>query len=272
MKFLVSPFFGYLLLQVTGSWSLQRYVTGRKRAVLNVLLCSTLMLMIASTSIVGRALEASLTLTPMAPSTTPPVFIVVLGGGYVAGGTRDEDVLVSENQRRVVHGVMLWRRFPSARMVFSGAAPGYEGIRGTDRMVQLMAEVALNMGVAASAVMLEPRSRNTREHPIEALKLRGVRPAKPIAIVTSSVHMRRARREFSRYFQEVQVDPVSAVTRPLRWRDFIPEPGILGSNTAMVQEWVGMLWYALLATKNPAMTTARAGESERHRQVGSRRT
>jgi uncharacterized SAM-binding protein YcdF (DUF218 family) len=195
---------------------------------------------------------------------------LVLGGGYLPGVIPDEDILVAENQRRVLHGVILWRRYPNARMVFLGAAHEYEDVRGADRMVRLMAETALNMGVSASALMLEPRSRNTREHPIEALDLPGVTPATPVAVVTSGAHMRRARREFSRHFQQIQAYPVLSVPRPLSWNDFIPEAGILGGNTTLVQEWVGMLWYTILAAQSPPIKPARDGE--RHKQVGPHRT
>ena len=121
----------------------------------------------------------------------------MLGGGYDPGVIPDEDILSTESQRRVLHGVTLWRRYPDARLVLSGAME-YLGRRNLGRHAQLMAEVSVNQGVPASAVLLEPRSRNTREHPIEALTLPGVTSATPIAVVTSGWHMRRAQRDFYR--------------------------------------------------------------------------
>ena len=268
MKFLVNPWLGFLLLQATGLLVLQRRVTGSIRALVRVLLCSTLLVTSASTSLAHRMLEASLTQAPTTPGITAPLFIFVLGGGYVPGGNLDEDVLVAENQRRVLHGVTVWRRYPSAHLVFSGAAHEYENVRRADRMVMLMAETALKMGVTASALVLEPRSRNTREHPIEALRLPGVTPATPIGIVTSGVHMRRARHEFSRYFQHLQTFPLASPPRTLNWKDVIPEIGMLGANTVLLQEWLGMFWYAVVAAPSSLQMTQELG-SKRYGTVGA---
>lgn len=214
------------------------------------LLWATLVLMIASTPFARKGLEASLTLAAPSPDTMIPAFIFILAGGYVPGVTPAEDILVTETQRRVLHGVTLWRRYPKARLVFAGAAYDHEDTRGVDRMAQLMAVMALNTGVPASAALLEPRSRNTREHALEALRLPGVTPDTPIAVVTSGVHTRRARREFARYFRRVQTHPVPSVPRPLGWNDFIPDAGVLGGSTVLLQEWVGMFWYAVLAARS----------------------
>lgn len=177
-----------------------------------------------------------------------PAFIFVLGGGYDPGVIPDEDMLSAESQRRVLHGITLWEHYPEAHMVLSGAME-YKGMREPDRHAQLMAEAAINRGVPASAVLLESRSRNTREHPVEALTLPGVTSAAPIAVVTSDWHMRRAQREFCRYFQQVQTYPVPKVQRSMGWQDFIPDAGTLDANTTLLREWVGMLWYAILGAQ-----------------------
>lgn len=245
MKSLVNPFFWYLLLQSAGLLTLQRHSTGLNHALIRALLLLTLLLAMVSTPLSRMGLEASLSLAPSSSSAKAPSFIFVLGGGYLPGVVPEEDILIAESQRRVLHGVTLWRRYPAASMIFSGAAYEYEGIRGADRLVQLMAETALNQGVPTSAVLLEPRSRNTLEHPIEALKLQGVM-ATPVAVVTSGWHMRRAQREFCRHFEQVQTSPVPKIRSPLTWQDFVPDADTLDANTTLLREWVGILWYTFL--------------------------
>ena len=246
MKLLVSPFVWYLLLQAAGLVVLQRRASGRSRVPLRALLLVTLLLAAASTPLTRRGLEASLSLGSASDSSVAPAVVFVLGGGYLPGAHPDEDVLAVESEQRVLYGVTLWRRYPGAHLVFSGASYDYAGIREPDRLAQLMAELALERGVPASAVVLEPRSRNTRDHPIRALALSGVTPATPIAVVTSGWHMRRARREFCRHFQQVGVYPVLPVQRAFGWRDFIPDAYALDANTTLMREWVGLLWYAIL--------------------------
>ena len=249
MKFLINPYCWYLLSQFSGLIILQRRVTGYSRTLVRAMLLLSLLLAVGATPLSQRCLEMSLSLPPMLNNNLAPALIFVLGGGYLPGVIPDEDILVSESQRRVVHGVNIWRRYPDARMVFSGAAYEYEDIRGVDRLVQLMAETAQNRGVPASDVLLESRSRNTREHPIEALKLSGVATVVPIGIVTSDWHMRRARREFCRYFQKVQIYPVPKVKSPLVWQDIIPNANTLDANTTLLREWVGMVWYTILGSR-----------------------
>jgi uncharacterized SAM-binding protein YcdF (DUF218 family) len=108
-----------------------------------------------------------------------------------------------------------------------------------------MAETARNLGVPSAALLLEPHSRNTREHPIEGLKVPGVSPSTPITVVTSPWHMRRALNEFCRYFEHVQPDAAAAMMHTrVGWQDFIPDADTLVFNTTLLREWVGMIWYA----------------------------
>jgi uncharacterized SAM-binding protein YcdF (DUF218 family) len=246
MKFLVNPLFLGLLLQSIGLLILHRRVAGRGRVVVRALLVLMLLLATFSVPFMHRALEASLSPAPASDAAVSPTVIFVLGGGYVPGATPDEDRLVLESEARVVHGVSVWRRVRAARIVCSGAG-GYEGIRTGDRLVQLMAESATRRGVPAANVSLEPRSRNTREHPIEALKLAGVTSSTPIGIVTSGWHMRRALREFRRRFQNVQPYPVPLVPQAIGWQDFIPDAEALDASTTLLREWVGLAWYSFVA-------------------------
>src|SRR3972149_4129226 len=149
MKFLVNPFLWYLLMQSEGLLVLQRRISGHGRKWLRVLLLLTLLVAIAATPLMRRGLGASLMLAANSGSAIVPVFIFVLGGGYDPGVIPDADILSTESQRRVLHGVTLWRRYPDARLVLSGAME-YLGRRKLDRHAQLMAEVAVNQGVVSS--------------------------------------------------------------------------------------------------------------------------
>lgn len=247
MKSLVNPLLWFLLLQSVGLYVLLRRMSGRSRIILLwLLLILTLLLFTASTPLAIRGLEASLQVASRPESSIPPAYIFVLGGGYLPGSIPEEDVLVVESQRRVLHAVMLWRRFPDAKMVFSGTAYENAEARAPDRLAQLMGEAARNRGVPDSVLLLEPRSRNTREHPIEALKLPGVTTTTPIGLVTSGWHMRRAQREFCRYFSQVSSYPVPPMQRSWSWQDLVPDAGTFDATTTLLREWVGLLWYAIL--------------------------
>ena len=125
----------------------------------------------------------------------------------------------------------------------------YDGFREPDRLAQLMADAAMRRGAPTSAILLEPRSINTREHPIEALKLPGVTSTTPIAVVTSDWHIRRAKQEFRRYFQQVYNYPAPPLQGAPGVQSLIPSAESLGANTLLLREWVGILWYKILGLK-----------------------
>ena len=246
MKSIVSPYLWFLFLQGAGLFLLLRWVTvERGRTLIRLLLVLTFLLTIISTPLSGNWLQNTLAVHPTEKSTAPPVAIFVLAGGYLPGATLDEDVLVAESQRRVLHAVGIWRCYPNAILVFSGAAEDYRGMRKPDRDTQLMADVAMCRGVPKSSILLEPRSINTREHPIEALKLPGMTPTTSIGVVTSDWHMRRAEQEFRRYFQQVYTYPLSPLRGAQGLQSLIPTVDSLSANTDILREWVGILWYKI---------------------------
>jgi uncharacterized SAM-binding protein YcdF (DUF218 family) len=112
-----------------------------------------------------------------------------------------------------------------------------------------MANAAMRRGVPTSAILLEPHSINTLEHPIEALKLPGVTSTTPIAVVTSDWHIRRAEQEFRRYFQQVYNYPAPPLQGAPGLQSLIPSADSLGANTLLLREWVGILWYKILGLK-----------------------
>ena len=216
------------------------------RLVIRILMLLTVFLTMVSTLLSNKWLMSSLDVKPNVEDTSDPAFIFVLSGGYNPGVFPDQDVLVTDSIKRVLHSASVWRRYLDALLVFTGGEYAYQDIRGVDRSVQLMSETARSRGVAASAVLVEPRSHNTREHPVEALTLPGVASSMPIGIVTSSWHVRRAQREFCRYFTQVKIYPVPSEDYSVVWQDFIPDASHLVANTTLLQEWVGLFWYAIL--------------------------
>ena len=245
MKLLVSLWTWYLLLQVGGMLVVYRRARGGARLVAGCLLITTALIGLLSTPLAHEFFEAAITPSSISTSGVSPTIIFVLGGGYRAGGTPEEDVLNDESERRVAHAVSVWQRFRSAHLVMSGAAEDNIPPRQATRLGQLMTAAARNRLVPPTALATESRSLNTREHPIEALALPGVTPSVPVGIVTSGWHMRRAQREFCRYFLQVQTYPVPPDLPQLRWPNFIPNAGSLDANTTLLRELVGSLVYSV---------------------------
>lgn len=208
-------------------------------------MCSLSGLIILSLPLTASLLEKSLTSFIKEPPKGPsPDYIFVLGGGYHPGITEEQDILEGDCYQRVLTAVTLWHQYPKAKFVVSGGSTDYPE-RPTERLGQLMRATAILHGVAATQIILEPHSLNTREHPIEALKLPGVTSNTPIAIVTSSWHMRRGKQEFSKYFSNITYFPVSLKNEPINSYSMIPSSNAICRSTEFLREWVGMAWYKI---------------------------
>ena len=193
----------------------------------------------------GRAiLEAGLVSSEDSPLPTVTCeYIFVLAGGYEIGVEPAHDMLVQETRRRVQAGVVWWRQMPGAVLVMAGAAQNSE--RSEARMVDLMANDAMAQGVPRNRIILESRSRNTRQHPQMALELPCLTRDSTIGIVTSAWHVKRARREFSRYFLRVISIPVPYPRHPAKPRSFVPNAQTLDESTTLLREYAALVWYAL---------------------------
>jgi uncharacterized SAM-binding protein YcdF (DUF218 family) len=170
-----------------------------------------------------------------------PEFIFVLGGGYELGANEAQDFLGTESIRRVNSASALWQKYPQAIVVFSGGQLGTEGERPPSRHGELSAEHAISLGLAESRIVIESVSLNTRQHPIEALKLAGVDSSSEIAIVTSDFHLRRARGEFKKYFDNVAAFGTDDSASTVSWLDFVPLATHLDENAYRMKEFAGLL-------------------------------
>jgi uncharacterized SAM-binding protein YcdF (DUF218 family) len=102
----------------------------------------------------------------------------------------------------------------------------------------------MSLRLAKTRIIIESTSSNTREHPIEALKLFEVERDSKIAIVTSDFHLRRATSEFKKHFQDVESFGTGDAASGLSWLDFVPLATHLDENTLRIKELIGIVFIA----------------------------
>ncbi len=126
-----------------------------------------------------------------APLDVEPYGIIVLGGGLGAtSALRPDDYHLGEAADRLVKGLELKRRFPAARLIYSG------GRSTIDQQGLPEARAAQRMIVALygddHGVEFEPNAKNTWENADFTARLAGSDAARPWLLVTSAFHMPRA--------------------------------------------------------------------------------
>ena len=139
--------------------------------------------------------------------------IVVLGGGSYAWLRRAEIRLEDLKNSRLATGARAWLAGRAPVVILSGGRGG----NGTSEAT-LMAAAMARVGVPASALMLEERSRDTRDNALFTAQLAGRHDIRRVLLVTSAVHMPRA----SYWFRAAGLDVVPVP---------VPEPRIRGSWT-----------------------------------------
>ncbi len=171
------------------------------------------------------------------------VTVLSSGVSWDAGAAHSE--LDEASYVRTVVGTRAFQAANPRLFVVQGSLGGDE----PEVMARLMAELAVGLGVPLERVALEPRSRNTRAHPVELLQIEGVESSDVLAVVTSAWHLPRAVHEFERYFDHIVPIPADYLSRQLEGniKDWIPQHVGLERSTKVIHEWVGRLWYVVAA-------------------------
>ena len=199
------------------------------------------MLVFLSTGIATLIFDQILATETSPRSDWSPEFIFILGGGYELGANAAQDFLGTESIRRVNAASALWQKYPKSLVVFSGRQPGTETERAATRHGELSSEHAMSLGLDKTRIIIESTSSNTREHPIEALKLFEVERDSKIAIVTSDFHLRRATGEFKKHFLKVESFGTGDATSGLSWLNFVPLATHLDENAYRIKEFAGII-------------------------------
>jgi uncharacterized SAM-binding protein YcdF (DUF218 family) len=239
MRPLVDPVWILVLLLSLGVFLIPKNIRLRKILIATSKFALSLLIFL-STGVATFIFDAILA-SESSPSTNwTPEFIFILGGGYEMGANESQDFLGTESIRRVNAASEIWLQYPLAKVVFSGQQLGTQDDRATTRHGELSSAHALLIGLDKSRMIIESSSENTRQHPIEALKLSGVKPNTKIAIVTSDFHLRRASGEFKKYFNDVKSFGTDDATSSISWLDFVPLATHLDTNTYRIKEFTGI--------------------------------
>jgi uncharacterized SAM-binding protein YcdF (DUF218 family) len=241
---LIALLIGYGAILIWTGWARwgRRFVT-----------IGAILLLLAGLSPLGNALILPLEdRFPRADLDNPPAptgFIVLGGAEDRLVGTARKALALNEAGERLVEAAMLARRFPEAKIAFSGGNAGVLYETGTEAAGAESLLTAL--GVPDDRLILEDESRDTYENAQflkEKLAQDGeIGPGKRWLLITSAYHMPRAIGAFRQAGFEVEAWPVDYRTRG---KDDLARPfdkvseGFRRVDVAS-REWAGLLAYWL---------------------------
>jgi len=174
-----------------------------------------------------------------------PDGVVILGGAVTPDvALARNDVALNEAAERMTAAVELARRYPDARIIFSGGE-GNLAFGGNESEAAL--KLFERLGVPPGRILTEDKSRNTVENALFTKQIAMPKPGERWLLVTSAYHMPRAIGIFRKVGFTVEAYPVD-------WRTRGPQDavrpfesmgsGIRRTDTA-VREWVGLVVYWL---------------------------
>ena len=172
--------------------------------------------------------------------------VVVLGGAVETALTQSRGLpSLNDAAERMTAAVMLARRYPGARLAFTGGSgsltPG--AVTEADVAVRFWSE----MGVPAAQTVFEGLSRNTYENALFLKAIVHPQPGETWLLVTSAYHMPRAMGVFRRVDWDVVPYPVAYKTGR-NWRVW-SHPSFGGHLDLLdnaIHEYAGLLAYWLL--------------------------
>jgi len=167
--------------------------TGRHRLALVALAPTALFAVLMTFLPIGGLVLATLEARyPANPSIDGPLAgVIVLGGGEEPTLTeRFDQTHFNQAAERFTEALRLARRFPEARILFTGGSGMLAHAEPPEATVA--ARFFPEHGLDPARLLLEDRSRNTRENAEYALALAHPGPAEKWALVTSAYHMPRA--------------------------------------------------------------------------------
>ncbi|MBW2622196.1 MAG: YdcF family protein [Deltaproteobacteria bacterium] len=166
-------------------------------------------------------------------------WIVVLGGGHTDDPRLPVPLRLSEPSLiRLIEGLRLQRLLPHSKLILTeGGMPGM--ITGAG----IMAEIATALGTAPEDLMVESKSRDTKD---QARIIKKIVGNERVIIVTSALHMRRS----MALFEKQGMRPIPAPTNYLAIKNttkrplqaYLPQAKAVYKVETAFHEYLGLVW------------------------------
>jgi uncharacterized SAM-binding protein YcdF (DUF218 family) len=177
--------------------------------------------------------------------------IIVLGGTVQERQTLAHGVLaINDAGERIIAMADLARRYPTARVIFTGGAGSYSNAPKPE--AEVVQQQLGTLGLAADRVLIESQSLNTVENAIFSKRMVQPKTGETWLLVTSAWHMPRSIGIFRNVSWDVVAYPVDF--RTAGWQDatrgFSSVSEGLRRTEVATREWLGLVVYRLTGKSN----------------------
>lgn len=173
-------------------------------------------------------------------------------GILVLGGGEDGEIFAARHvqapdpaEGRLIASAELARRYPHAKLIFSGGMAAYA--KGALPEASVARAIYAQMGLPPDRMIAENRSRNTWENFLYSKELARPRPGQIWVVVTSAVHMPRAMGIAAKLHWHVLPWPADYMSTGRAegesWSDSLGSK--LDHLESVVHEWAGLAVYRL---------------------------
>ncbi|HXP52304.1 MAG TPA: YdcF family protein [Bacteroidia bacterium] len=172
--------------------------------------------------------------------------VAIVLGGYTDYDSKFDRVQFQHGADRLFQALELYKKGMVKKILIDG---GSGNLKGTNIEAANLHKYLLNIGVPDSAMIFEPRSRNTRENatfvkPI----LDSVAKNGRYLLITSGYHMRRAIGCFNKAGISTLAYSTDRIAGPMKFDldyMFIPDLGAIYCWEALLHEWIGYMSYKM---------------------------
>ncbi|WP_192820476.1 YdcF family protein [Rufibacter sp. LB8] len=154
----------------------------------------------------------------------------------------------SEGSERILDAIQLYKLGKIKKIIITGGSGSLVSVANTE--AQDLRQTALYAGVPTADILLEEKSRNTRENAQFTKELLQAHPElKKLLLITSAFHMRRAQGCFTKANVAFDAFPADFQTQDRRYTlddVLIPNVDALKNWSKILHEWLGFVTYKLL--------------------------
>lgn len=233
-------------------------VTARRRKWQKALLIFALaVLLVGSNRWVSYGLARSLEWQNLPAEATPQAeVIVLLGGGTEPGDYPRPTTEVNSAGDRVLYAAKLYRDGAAPAILVSGGNLNFSSARGSTPAEEMI-ELLTQLGVPAEAIWQQDQSQNTYEDALYSAELLKEKEITEVILVTSAMHMPRAKALFEKQGISVIAAPTDFTITEQNWQsvfqpsfgelviNLLPNASALDLTTTVIKEYLGLLVYSL---------------------------